>query len=162
MADNSADVVTPPNLLKTKAGQPQDKIDRAAIEKAGQAVEGLKDQFTDELLQDIKKLNQAFKDFTDGFPFDDPAQTDLYNLSFEVKGMAGTFGYSVIGGVCASLCDLLDKCDQQHAQFIQALNAHIYAIQAAVKEQKIDENSKIVQELLGGLAQIVEKISQEN
>ena len=152
-------IVTPPNILLQKMGGKITGIDWKAIERANRSVDGVKKEITANMLQDLKKLNQALKEYVADFPASAPDETALYHAAFETKGVAGTIGYGLIGKICASICDMLDKCSQDHVDFIPGLSAHVQAIQITLTSDDMDENSAANRELLSGLGKMIEKMA---
>jgi hypothetical protein len=136
-----------------------DGIDWEAIERANSSVEGVKKEVAENMLRDLKKLDQALQDYLTAFPVPAPEETNLYNAAFETKGVAGTIGYELIGKICASICDMLEKCSQDHEDFIPGLSAHVQAIQVTLTSDDMDENSPLNRELLSGLAKLIEKMA---
>ncbi|WP_321392389.1 hypothetical protein [Emcibacter sp.] len=152
-------IVTPPNNLLKKMGGKITGIDWQAIERANRSVAGIQGMIADNMLQDLKKLNHALHSYLEDFPVEKPEDTELYNKAFETKGLAGTIGYDLIGKVCASLCDMLDKCGQDHNDFITGLNAHVQAIQIILSSGDMDETAPVNRELLSGLGKMIDKMA---
>ncbi|WP_417317519.1 hypothetical protein [Emcibacter sp.] len=150
-------IITPPNILLQKMGGKITGIDWEVIERANRSVDGVKKNIAGNLVADLKRLDKSLQEYVENCPVEAPDETGLYDAAFETKGLAGSVGYDLVGKICASLCDMMDKCRQDHEDFVPGLNAHVNAIQFVLSTGNTSESSPINRELLAGLQKIIEK-----
>tara|TARA_B100001939_G_scaffold86036_3_gene73675 strand:- start:3395 stop:3892 length:498 start_codon:yes stop_codon:yes gene_type:complete len=160
---NRGKIITPPNHLKMKAKDIPASSGEVAIRKAEAAMKKISADIAATLFQDLDNIKHALEDFRQKHPVPAPEKTQLYHLAFETKGLAGSLGYDLIGDICASLCEMLDKCPQEHKDYLAGLAAHIHALQVVLTSgQNTTTSSGEALAILAGLRQVVLKISEEN
>jgi HPt (histidine-containing phosphotransfer) domain-containing protein len=117
------EVITPPNVLKTKIGGALPAIDQRAIARAELALEKLSDQFADWIQEELNKLLEAWGQY-------EAAQTpetknELHRCAHDLKGLAPTYGYPLVGRICATLCKLTGDEHGEIAAPVKLLKAHV-------------------------------------
>jgi hypothetical protein len=85
------EIFMPPNMLKAKVGGTVVGLDSAALQRAEQAVEGLKTEFADWMADDVRKLMDA-RDGHAAMP-GEVTQAKLFRVALDLKGQALTFGF---------------------------------------------------------------------
>lgn len=125
------EVITPPNVLKAKVGGVLPALDQKAIARAEAALDKMSVQFDEWILEELARLNDAWATY-EGAPGTAASRNELHRRAHDLKGLAPTYGYPLVGRVCASLCKLTgDEHGEIHAP--QALlKAHVDAVRAAV------------------------------
>ncbi|MAU41824.1 MAG: hypothetical protein CMF31_09395 [Kordiimonas sp.] len=152
-------IVTPPTNLRDKLRSVSSGIsEREAIERANQAIDSLKNDYSKALAKDLSDLFESFQNFETEVARSNGKDTQLFAKSFEIKGLAGTFGYDVVSQVCASLCQVLSEINPQHAQYIAAIESHIGALRALIQEKALDQNSPIAQAIIRELTTLTAKM----
>ncbi len=125
------EVITPPNALKAKVGGALPALDQKAIARAEAALEKMSGQFADWIQEELARLLEAWADYEKA-PGTHASRNELHRRSHDLKGLAPTYGYPLVGRICASLCKLTGD---EHGE-IQApdklLKAHVDAVNAAV------------------------------
>jgi hypothetical protein len=124
------EVITPPNMLKAKIGGALPALDQAAIARAEAALDKLSDQFGDWINEEVGKLSDAWVAYEKA-P-DARAKYELHRRSHDLKGLAPTYGYPLVGRICASLCKLTGDEHGDINAPLALLKAHVDAAKAAV------------------------------
>jgi len=124
-------VITPPNALKAKVGGALPALDQKAIARAEAALEKMSSQFADWIQEELARLQEAWAAYeaASGTP---ASRSELHRRAHDLKGLAPTYGYPLVGRMCASLCKLTgDEHGEIHAPD-KLLKAHVDAVKAAV------------------------------
>jgi hypothetical protein len=127
------EVITPPNVLKAKLGGALPAIDEKAIARAEAALNTLSAQFADWILEEMANLNTAWEKY-EAAGGGDAATLELHRRAHDLKGLAPTYGYPLVGRICSSLCKLTGE-DAATAGVVAPkalLKAHVNAVKAIV------------------------------
>ena len=125
------EVITPPNVLKAKIGGALPALDQNAIARAEAALDKLSDQFGEWINEETARLSDAWANYEKA-PGTRPAKYELHRRSHDLKGLAPTYGYPLVGRICASLCKLTGDEYGDISAPIALLKAHVDAVKAAV------------------------------
>ena len=154
------------NRLNLKAGVAIDDerlgyIDPKAIEKAQAAIDSQESSYTGEVEEVLVKLDSTWEDLKN----EKDAQkikkgiSRLYNFANNIKDMAETFDYGLMGYFGQSLRDFCEKIDvalEAHRIIVQA---HIDVMWVAFNHDIKDEGGIQASELKNMLAQAISKHS---
>ena len=124
------EVITPPNVLKTKIGGALPALDQKAIARAEAALAKLSDQFGDWVNEELNKLLEAWAAYEKSQTAS--TKNELHRRAHDLKGLAPTYGYPLVGRVCATLCKLTGDEYGDISAPIALLKAHVDAVKAAV------------------------------
>ena len=125
------EVITPPNMLKAKIGGALPALDQNAIARAEAALDKLSDQFGEWINEEAARLSDAWASYEKA-PNTRAAKYELHRRSHDLKGLAPTYGYPLVGRICASLCKLTGDEHGDINAPIALLKAHVDAVKAAV------------------------------
>lgn len=125
------EVITPPNALKTKIGGALPAIDQQAIARAEAALQKLSSQFGDWINEELDKLMDAWAAY-EADPNGPKSKTNLHRRAHDLKGLAPTYGYPLVGRMCASLCKLTGDEYPDLNPPASLLKAHVDGVKAAV------------------------------
>ena len=125
------EVITPPNMLKTKVGGAMPALDQRAIAKAEAALEKMSDQFADWIKEELARLLEAWADF-EAAPSSPATKDELHRRAHDLKGLAPTYGYPLVGRICATLCKLTGDEYGEISAPDRLLKAHVDAVKAAI------------------------------
>jgi HPt (histidine-containing phosphotransfer) domain-containing protein len=125
------EVITPPNVLKAKIGGALPALDQNAIARAEAALEKLSDQFGDWINEEVSRLSEAWANYEKA-PNTRPAKYELHRRAHDLKGLAPTYGYPIVGRICASLCKLTGDEHGDINAPVTLLKAHVDGVKAAV------------------------------
>jgi HPt (histidine-containing phosphotransfer) domain-containing protein len=125
------EIITPPNVLKAKIGGAMPALDQRAIAKAEAALEKMSGQFAEWIKEELARLLEAWAAFEQnaGSP---AAKSELHRRAHDLKGLAPTYGYPLVGRICATLCKLTGDEHGQISAPDRLLKAHVDAVKAAV------------------------------
>ena len=126
------EIFTPPNALKAKIGGSMSPLDRSAIAKANKALEELADQFQSWIEDELTRLDAAWTEYEKK---EDKAQgvKAIHAVAHDLKGLAKTYEYPLVGRLAASLCRLTnDDVDSEISPPV-LIKAHIDGVRAAIK-----------------------------
>ena len=121
----------PPNILKAKVGGGKGGPDLAAMNRAQAAMEGLKSEFDDWIVKDVKALLAARAGYADAG--DALSRAALLRAAHDIRGQAPTFGFPLIARVAASLVRMLDELPSGAQTCLALVDAHVNAIQVIHK-----------------------------
>lgn len=125
------EVITPPNMLKTKVGGAMPALDQRAIAKAEAALEKMSDQFAEWIQEELARLLEAWAGFEKA-PESAAAKNELHRRAHDLKGLAPTYGYPLVGRICGTLCKLTGDEHGDIRAPDRLLKAHVDAVKAAV------------------------------
>jgi hypothetical protein len=106
---------TVPNTLKSKVKITADGVDEAVLERAEQIIVELKDDYLTWAEDDITRLHQAaanLKELSAASPDDALVKKtfhDIYEVSHDMRGQGGSFGYPLMTAVCDRMCQFIEK-----------------------------------------------------
>jgi chemotaxis protein histidine kinase CheA len=125
------------------------RADRLAQAEA--AINALKGEYAQQLQADVAQLTDVFAsvDRTNPAP---AALEELFGISHNLKGQAGSFGYDLVTSIAASLCDLVrGVTGAASARDLKAVEQHVVVLGRVVEKGIAgtggDTGEKIVQSL---------------
>jgi HPt (histidine-containing phosphotransfer) domain-containing protein len=125
------EIITPPNALKAKIGGPLPALDQRAIARAEAALAKLSDQFADWIQEELARLVEAWAAYEKLGP-SEANKAELHRRAHDLKGLAPTYGYPLVGRVCNSLCKLTSDEAIGINPPLPLLKAHVDAVRAIV------------------------------
>jgi hypothetical protein len=142
------EVFMPPNLLKAKVGG-SGGLDMSAIKRAEKAVEELRQEFADWIVEDVNRLAAA----RDAYNANRTADTlgTLYRASHDLKGQGTTFDFPLVARVAASLCKMSDVEDAGEKLPMSLIDAHVNAIKVIVRDNIKDPKNQMATALAAEL-----------
>lgn len=130
---NDYQVVHPPNLLKAKLGG-EIAYDAAVVARAEAALEELKGEYEVCVRGDLAAL-VAGLEAARAEPSEAGAQLEaMRRRAHDVKGQAGTFGYSLVTDIAGSLESLLRRVDRSDRRHLDLIHTHLQAMTVVVRE----------------------------
>lgn len=125
------EVITPPNALKAKVGGALPALDQKAIARAEAALENMSSQFAEWINEELARLLEAWAAYEKA-PGTHASRNELHRRAHDLKGLAPTYGYPLVGRICASLCKLTGDEHGDLNPPDKLLKAHVDAVKAAV------------------------------
>jgi len=154
------EIITPPNVLKTKIGGPMPALDQKAIARAEAALEKLSDQFSDWVNEELNKLLAAWAAF-EANPASPKLKDDLHRAAHDLKGLAPTYGYQLVGRICATLCKLTGDEHGDISAPVSLLKAHVDGAKAAIHGKIMGANHPVGLALAAELEEHTKRIIAE-
>lgn len=134
------EIFMPPNILKAKVGG-IGGLDPAAVKRAEEAIEELREDFADWIIEDVNRLAEtkdAYEKLTDV-----DTLGNLYRAAHDLRGQATTFDFPLVARVAASLCNLTDDSRCSLKLPAQLIDAHVGAIRIIVRDGIKDPSNKM-------------------
>jgi len=152
------------NRLKLKAGIPIDDdrlgyIDPAAIKKAQAAINSQEGAYAGEVEEILVRLDSTWEDLKKEKNEKNVKRmvSELYNFANNVKDMADTFEYGLMGHFGESLREFCEKIDVSKDAHHVIVQAHIDVMWVAFKHNIKDEGGPQAGELKAMLTRAIEK-----
>jgi HPt (histidine-containing phosphotransfer) domain-containing protein len=125
------EIINPPNMLKVRLGGAIPALDQKAIERAEAALSQLSWQFNDWIQEELAHLQEAWAEY-EAQGETQQTRVGLHRRSHDLKGLAPTYGFPLVGRVCSSLCKLTgDDHADVHAP-AALLKAHVDTVRALI------------------------------
>jgi hypothetical protein len=144
------------NTLKLKIGGRFGGIDPAALAKAEAALKGLSNNFDQWMQDELGKLDAArARIASEGYT----AETGegLYFRAHDLKGLGATYGFPLVTRIAGSLCRLIDDPATRLRAPAVLLDAHIDAVNAAVRGKICDADHPVGKTLVEELERRVKE-----
>jgi hypothetical protein len=149
---SSLKVGEPSKALRKKVGNGGFSITQSVA--AERAVKSVAKLFIAQARDDLATLDRAFAAMMNGARGEEPMRS-LFLPAFALKSMGGTCGYPLLSQIADSLCALIENLGADgFARGVQALEAHIDAIRAVLKDDIRGDGGALGRELLKGLQAI--------
>jgi HPt (histidine-containing phosphotransfer) domain-containing protein len=107
-------------------------LDQRAIAKAEAALEKMSGQFAEWIKEELAHLLEAWAASRQNAPGSPAAKSELHRRAHDLKGLAPTYGYPLVGRICATLCKLTGDEHGEISAPDRLLKAHVDAVKAAV------------------------------
>jgi len=156
------EVITPPDTLKkkVKTGGPG-AVDLDTLKRAEAVIADMTDNYVEWAVKDLAKIHQALENLKAEKKDRKDALSQIFQLSHDMKGQGGSFGYTLMTILGGNLCDFVDKLENAGPAEIEVIQLHINAMGLVIaKEMKGDGGEAGVQ-LLEGLDLVAAKVSKE-
>lgn len=125
------EIINPPNMLKAKIGGPMPALDQNAIARAEAELEKMSSQFDEWIVEEVDSLVSAWSAFEKA-PGEIESTANLHRRAHDLKGLAPTYGYPLIGRICNTLCKLTsDETPDLNPPEV-LLRSHVDAVRAMV------------------------------
>jgi hypothetical protein len=121
----------PPNTLRAKAGGGFGGIDMAALKRAETTLESLKSEFGTMAGEGVAALAAAHKAYA-AEPSLEHRDT-LLRTAHDLKGLAGTLGYPLMGRLSGSLSRLVAEFPVPTGLPLKLVEAHVAAIHLVLR-----------------------------
>ena len=125
------EIINPPNMLKAKIGGPMPVLDQKAIARAEAELEKMSGQFDEWIQDEMENLINAWAQF-ESANGDEASVIELHRRAHDLKGLAPTYGYPLVGRVCNTLCKLTSDETPDLDPPAALLRAHVDAVRAMV------------------------------
>lgn len=154
--------IRPPDTLRAKAltkvkQNPLEVVEM--LKRADKALEALSTNYTDWMLNEVKRLSESFEVFDSG-PRDVEAYKALFFVAHDVRGQAMQFGYPLAGQIAGGLCELLQSGMTNPVPPI-ILRRYVESISSIVRSGVKDEVNGVALELAKHLAKLVTDYRKE-
>lgn len=155
---SDGEIIRAPNgLKKAKVGIGPAKLDEQLLRRAEKAVQNLEASYGEWVKDDLNETERALAALVAAGGKDADAVKALYQVVFDTKGQAGSFGYHLLTRVAGSLAEFLCDRTEVDAFALKVASAHVSAMRAVVRENLRDDGGETAVELVESLAALIAK-----
>jgi hypothetical protein len=152
-ARSRGQIIEVPNKLQVKVGADQG-TNYAALRLAEDVVQNIKPTYEGRFEADMKALRSLFVQMQDTAEFDLPLLVDKVH---DIRGEAGTFGYSLVTEIGRLLCEFIASVDKLGDTEQLAISAHLQAMTTVVVDKVKGEGPEVAKQIIRGLNKIIEQ-----
>ncbi len=159
MDEDDVQIIQPPHPIKMKVtkGGPG-AITAADLERADKnLVTNFGAQFGDWIGDDMKRLEAALREISEGGAAQQAAIERFSEIAHEVRGFGGTFGYDLITAIADQVFRMLERFDAIGPEQVAAIGVHLGAMKVVVAEQITGDGGARGREVLAGLQGVYRK-----
>ena len=161
MADNKPEMIEPPNTLKSKVGiGGPGAVDPETLARAEKVIADLADNYLEWAHEDMAKLQGALKELVSEGGDQKEKIAKVFQISHDMKGQGGSFGYDLITTIGNGLCRYLENREEVGPAEIEAIKLHVGSMQVVLTNGIKGEGGEIGTQLLSGLEQVIAKVSK--
>lgn len=159
MSEEKLEIINPPNTLKNKVGTGgAGAVDLEALERAEQVIAGMTDSYLEWVVEDLKKIDAAYTALASAEGDRKKEMEGVFQVSHDIKGQGGSFGYDLMTAIAKELCRLIEKAGKIGPGEVEAVKLHIDAMKLVIGEDLKGSGGKEGEKMLSGLQQICDKL----
>jgi len=159
MVDDKLEIINPPNNLKKKVGTGgAGAVDLKALERAEQVIADMTESYLDWVAEDLKKIDQAYAKLEVATGDRKEEMEAVFEISHDIKGQGGTFGYDLMTAIATELCRLIEKAEKIGDEEVEVVKLHIAALKLVIDEDMKGQGEKAGEKMLAGLQQVCDKL----
>lgn len=126
------------------------RLDPRVLNQMQSTIRTLESKYAEALSAQISMLQLLIEPSVKG---DSEARSRLYSLTHDMRGLAGTFGFPLVGRFANSLCLYIESCNEEDWRDGSVLRFHVDAIRDAVDNPGTDP--AITMETLNALERLI-------
>ncbi len=132
-----AKIIRPERHISKKVPKSGGPRPDEAILRALNAAEDLMEQYQGWAVDDLTLLWQRFKELEHEESRELAASEilDMFNISHEIRGQGGTFGFPLISSIGDSLCKFLEDRKQLTVMELEVIRVHVLAMKAVFRQE---------------------------
>lgn len=136
MADKT-EIIRPSRHISKKVPKTGGPTPDVAILRALNAAEDLMEQYQGWAVDDLSKLWMQFQELAQEESRELAAGEilDMFNVSHEIRGQGGSFGFPLITVIGDSLCKFLEDRKQLSLVELEVIRVHILAMKAVFRQE---------------------------
>ena len=159
--DVKAQVIKPPAGLQKKvvAGGPG-AVTPEVLERAEAAISKLSGSYLEWVEGDLDKIQQAFEAIEPGDAKASAALSRIFQISHDMKGQGGSFGYDLVTVVGDRLCRLIEGMDQIGDNELEVIKLHIDTMRLVIAKRMKGDGGDHGRKLIEGLEQVAAKVAK--
>jgi HPt (histidine-containing phosphotransfer) domain-containing protein len=155
------EVITPPHRLRSAVAPAGDATDDP-VARAEAALAELSGEFGTWMESECERLEAARQEIK-RLGFTEKTHDALFRAAHDIKGEAGTFGFPAVAGIADSLCRLLEHTPDMKRIPLSAVDQHVDAVRAVVREYARPDLLEIAAALSKRLREVTDDfLRQEN
>ncbi|MGB0682992.1 MAG: Hpt domain-containing protein [Magnetovibrionaceae bacterium] len=158
-----AEIIRPPNALKNKVreGGPG-AVDVETLKKAEQVIENLSGDYLQWADEDLKRLGAAFLELK-AQPDSAEKLDRVFQISHDMKGQGGSFGYDLITIIGNSLCRFIEGLGdaKPKPEQIDVIAVHMQTMKVVISQRMQGNGGVEGTKVLKGLEMVVTKVTKK-
>lgn len=160
--EDDVEIIKPPNVIKSKVveGGP-DAVNEETLERAETVIAEETDSYFDIVKEDMRKLHQGVASLKQDLGEPQKALEEIFFISHNIKGQAGSFGYDLLTQIADRLCRIIEYLDGVKPKEAKVIELCALAMQLVIAQSGKEENEKESQALLEGLDLVIAKFFPE-
>lgn len=159
LSNEKPEIINPPNTLKQKVGiGGSGAVDLEALERAEQVILDMTDNYLEWVAEDLKKIEAAYQKLADASGDRKKEMDAIFQISHDIKGQGGSFGYDLMTAIGNELCRLIERIDKVGLNEVQAVKIHIDSMKLIIAQDMKGNGGKPGQKILASLHQVCEKL----
>ncbi len=161
MASDDPEIINPPTSLKNKVreGGPG-AVDLETLERAENVIAGMTDNYIEWVQEDLQKLDVAYKALAESPEPRNEAADAVFQISHDIKGQGGSFGYDLMTVIGNELCRLIERSDHIGQPETDAIKVHIDAMKLVIQNKMRGDGGPNGQALVTGIRQVGDKLNK--
>lgn len=133
-------------------------VDLDALAKAEDVIANLADDYLDWVQEDLKRLEAAYEQLKSGEDDVKKGLDNIFQISHDMKGQGGSFGYDLMTATGDHLCRLVEKMDKAGSRELNMIRVHIDAMRVIITKGLKGDGGNEGRQLLMGLTLVGDKI----
>ncbi|MBT7512512.1 MAG: Hpt domain-containing protein [Rhodospirillaceae bacterium] len=115
------------------------------------------DQYLDWVQEDLGKIDAAFVALKAATGDRAQEVDDVFQVSHDMKGQGGSFGYDLITAIGNQLCRMIEKVDTVGDAEVNAIEVHIGAMKLVIAQKMTGNGGQAGDQIMLGLEKVMEK-----
>ena len=152
------EIIHPPNTIAARVTG-DGKISAEMLSAAEDVVSAHTAMFTSQCKAEAEHLADILTKMESNPDIQAKLMTEIYQISHNIKGQGGTFGYQLITDIAASLCSYTEHLESCDGTALALIRAHIDAIRAVIAGDMVGDGGEIGQAISSSLGLAVTKLS---
>lgn len=143
-------IITPPNLIKTKVGDGPSRLDEAVAKYLDGLVAREKVNYLPILDDEIRDLRKLVAMYAERDVLDERGNRALYFIAHRIRGEAGMNDEELVGTIANLLCECLDHPDTVTGPMVQFVALHVEAMAAARAADFDEDGAEKARQVIAG------------
>lgn len=155
------EIIDPPQTLKNKVklGGPN-AINPEVLQRAEAVISNMAGEYLQWVEKDLVNIQTAW----DGLKASPTGAREhlehIYQVSHDIKGQGGSFGYHLMTVIGDKLCRFTEKLEQAGPLETEVIRLHIDAMRVVIGKRIKDTGGAVGAQLLAGLDQVTAKVKK--
>ncbi len=160
--DNDSQIIRPPDTLSAKisTGGPG-AVDLEALERAETVITDMTDSYLDWVVEDLGRLDAALAELEAASGGYEKLLNNIFEISHDMKGQGGSFGYQLMTILGDGLCRFIDKVQDCGPKEIEAIKLYVSSMNLVIANRMRGDGGGEGEKLLKGLELVAAKVSKD-
>lgn len=159
MADH--EIIDPPNTLKAKVkvGGPK-AVNPEVLARAESVITNMAGEYLEWVEKDLANIEAAWDRLHAAGDISKEHLDRIYQVSHDIKGQGGSFGYPLMTLVGDRLCRFIEHLDDPGPKESEVIRLHIAAMRVVISRRIQGQGEASGAQLLTGLDQVTQKVKK--